>query len=242
MNTADIKVWKDILTDLKESSEKNEIVITEIQEEITLQEQRNKQEVQELYETVSKQSEQLEALLKQLDEGALFTLPSDQETLESFKKSIEDRLENSRQLVDYAKSLLDARTTAPETIESIRLGSRLDKSRLNKPAVKATFPREALLGNWIHYFSKDMFTCQCFWDDSEFKEYDFKDNKLVEERDGHFRVDDGKVYMDYNEGRESVYTVTGYSDDCLDYLINKTSIRFDYMPEDLLNSLLAGKK
>ena len=83
-----------------------------------------------------------------------------------------------------------------------------------------------------------MFTCQCFWDDSEFKEYDFKNNELVEERSGKFHVKDGKVYMDYDEGSQAIYTVTGYSNDCLDYLINRTPIRFDYMPEELLNNLL----
>lgn len=230
-NTSDIKVWKDILTELKTNSEANEVVITEIKEEISLQEQRNKREVKKLYEKVKAQTEDLEALLARLKSDELFALPSDEPTRESFMKSVEERLENSRQLVDYARSLLDSTTTSTETFERLRRSKK-------EPAVRATFPRQALLGNWIHYFTKDMFTCQCFWDDDEFKEYDFRDNKLVEERSGKFRVEDGKVLMDYSEGKTAVYTVTGYSDDCLDYLINKTPIRFDYMPEDLLNNLL----
>lgn len=233
-NTSDIKVWKDILSELQSNSEQNQVVIQEIQEEITLQEQRNKLEVKKLYEQIKEQTESLEKLLANLKKDTLFTLPADEATRESFEKTLEERLENSRQLMDYTASLLDTQTTAPETIEKIRFGSRKAK----ESAVRAQFPRQSLLGNWIHYFTRDMFTCQCFWDDGEFKEYDFRDNRLVEERNGKFHVEDNKVIMDYDEGKQAVYTVTGYSDDCLDYLINKTPIRFDYMPEDLLNTLL----
>ncbi|MEY8308282.1 hypothetical protein AAK899_02025 [Erysipelotrichaceae bacterium 51-3] len=232
-NTSDIKVWKDILNELKSNSEANEVVITEIKEEISLQEQRNKREVMKLYEKVKAQSEDLEKLLASLKSDELFALPSDEQTRDSFIKSVEERLENSRQLVDYARNLLETTTTSTDTIEKLRRTKK-------EPAVRAQFPRQALLGNWIHYFTKDMFTCQCFWDDNEFKEYDFRDNRLVEERSGKFRVEDGKVHMDYDEGKTATYSVTGYSDDCLDYLINKTPIRFDYMPEDLLNNLLEG--
>lgn len=233
-NTSDIKVWKDILTELQSNSEQNEVVIQEIQEEISLQEQRNKLEVKKLYEQIKEQTASLEKLLQDVKKDTLFTLPADEPTRESFIKTLEERLENSRQLMDYTASLLDTQTTAPETIEKIRFGSRSKKAN----GVRAQFPRQALLGNWIHYFTRDMFTCQCFWDDGEFKEYDFRDNRLVEERNGKFHVDQNKVVMDYDEGKQAVYTVTGYSDDCLDYLINKTPIRFDYMPEDLLNTLL----
>ena len=232
-NTSDIKVWKDILNELKSNSEANEVVITEIKEEISLQEQRNKREVMKLYEKVKAQSEDLEKLLASLKSDELFTLPSDEQARDSFIKSVEERLENSHQLVDYARNLLETTTTSTDTIEKLRRTKK-------EPAVREQFPRQALLGNWIHYFTKDMFTCQCFWDDNEFKEYDFRDNKLVEERSGKFRVEDGKVHMDYDEGKTATYSVTGYSDDCLDYLINKTPIRFDYMPEDLLNNLLEG--
>lgn len=238
-STSDIKVWKDILSELKTNCEQNEIVISEIEEEIKLQEQRNKQEVKKLYEQVHRQTEELEALLKKLKDDTLFSLPADQETLASFEKTIQERLQNSRQVTDYTASLLDSRTTTPETIEKLRPGSRsAQKGSRDFGKVRASFPKDALLGNWIHYFTKDMFTCQSFWDDNEFKEYDFKNRELVEERSGRFRIEEGKVIMDYEEGKQAVYTVTGYSDDCLDYLINRTPIRFDYMPEDLLNSLL----
>lgn len=338
---SDVKAWKEILNELKSSSEQNEVVISEIKEEIALQEQRNKQEVQKQYEQLRDQTQALENLLQTLKTGTLFSLPSDQDTLSSFEQTLNERLEFSRQLMEDAKTLLDSQTTAAETLEKLRNGSRRERNRnllrpntnkeqlskedreakaaqsltaianisttgfpnLNEDnesqessssaspkeaktirrnnrtsqnqsqdpkalpmrtnssslakasksswenrlsntanqeelAVRAKFPRQALLGNWIHYFSKDMFTCQCFWDDSEFKEYDFKNNELVEERSGKFHVKDGKVYMDYDEGSQAIYTVTGYSNDCLDYLINRTPIRFDYMPEELLNNLL----
>ena len=336
---SDVKAWKEILNELKSSSEQNEVVISEIKEEIALQEQRNKQEVQKQYEQLREQTQALENLLQTLKTGTLFSLPSDQDTLSSFEQTLNERLEFSRQLMEDAKTLLDSQTTATETLEKLRNGSRRERNRsllrtstnkeqlskedreakaaqsltaianisttgfpsLNEDneshesspsvstkeakiirrnnrtsqtqsqdqkalpmrtnsssvakasksswenrlsnnqeelAVRAKFPRQALLGNWIHYFSKDMFTCQCFWDDSEFKEYDFKNNELVEERSGKFHVKDGKVYMDYDEGSQAIYTVTGYSNDCLDYLINRTPIRFDYMPEELLNNLL----
>lgn len=340
-STSDIKVWKDILSELKSSSEQNEVVISEIKEEIALQEQRNKKEVQERYEQLQEQTQALENLLQTLQNGTLFSLPADQETLSSFEHTITERLEFSKQLMEETQSLLESQTTPSETIEKLRAGSRRERNRnllksqpkeelskedraareaqsltaianisttgfsdspdltqksdedqeekekeekvdtrskefkearrnskdnrdsrketralplrntqtfpakesrknqeTNDLAVRARFPRQALLGNWIHYFTRDMFTCQCFWEDGEFKEYDFKENELVEERSGHFHVKDGKVYMDYSEGRQAVYTVTGYSEDCLDYLINHTAIRFDYMPEDKLNDLL----
>ncbi len=331
---SDVKAWKEILNELKSSSEQNEVVISEIKEEIALQEQRNKREVQKQYEQLRDQTQALENLLQTLQTGTLFSLPADQDTLSSFEQTLNERLELSRQLMEDAKTLLDSQTTPTETLEKLRNGSRRERNRsllrnatskeqLSKEdreareaqsltaianisttgfpslsdesqeesesqtstkeakairrngrtsqqenkalpmranttktktswdgrasntansqeelAVRAKFPRQALLGNWIHYFSKEMFTCQCFWDDSEFKEYDFKNNELVEERSGKFHVKDGKVYMDYDEGRQAVYTVTGYSNDCLDYLINRTPIRFDYMPEELLNTLL----
>ena len=47
---SDVKAWKEILNELKSSSEQNEVVISEIKEEIALQEQRNKQEDQKQYE------------------------------------------------------------------------------------------------------------------------------------------------------------------------------------------------
>lgn len=234
--TSDIKVWKDILSELKANSEQNEVVISEIQEEIALQQQRNKQEVMTLCDTLREQTKSLEELLHTVKTGGLFTLPADHKTQQSFEQSLEERLENSRQLLDYAQNLLEAGTTPSKTLETLHK----PVSAPDKESVRAQFPRHALLGNWIHYFTKEMFTCQCFWDDSEFKEYDFKDNRLVEERSGTFKVENNKVIMDYEEGKQAVYTVTGYSDDCLDYLINRTPIRFDYMPEDLLNNLLEG--
>ncbi|MGM9960492.1 MAG: hypothetical protein ACI32F_04160 [Allobaculum sp.] len=234
-NTSDIKIWKNLLSDLQKSTEQNEVVMEEIEEEIALQEQRNKREVLQMYEKVIEQTHSLEKLLENLKSDTLFSLPEDVKTKESFIQSVEERLENSRKLAKAAEELLNTQTTTQETIENIRSGRRDERT-----SVRARFPREAILGNWIHYFTKDMFTCQCFWDDGEFKEYDFRDDRLVEERDGHFRVQNNQVLLDYDEGKQAIYTVTGFSDDCLDYLINKTSIRFDYMPEEALNGLLEG--
>lgn len=68
------------------------------------------------------------------------------------------------------------------------------------------------------YFQKDLYTCQSFWDDHEFKEYDFRGKELMEERSGSYAVENGKVLLTYPDGKKMVYVVTGYSDDCLDYL------------------------
>lgn len=235
MNTSDINIWKNLLSDLQKNTEQNEVVMEEIEEEMELQQQRHKQEVLEMYEKVVEQMQALEKLLSDLKTDTSFSLPEDVKTKESFICSVEERLENSKKLAKTAQELLNTQTTTPETIETIRVGRRDERTQ-----VRARFPREAILGNWIHYFTKDMFTCQCFWDDGDFKEYDFRNDRLVEERTGHYRVQNNQVLLDYDEGRQSVYTVCGYSDECLDYLINKTSVRFDYIAEEDLNRLLEG--
>lgn len=233
--TSDINAWKNLLSDLQKNTEQNEVVMEEIEEEIELQHQRHKQEVLEMYEKVVEQTRSLEKLLSQLKTDTSFSLPEDVKTKESFIMSVEERLENSKKLAKAAEELLNTQTTTPEKIETIRNGRRDERTQ-----VRARFPREAILGNWIHYFTKDKFTCQCFWDDGDFKEYDFLNDRLVEERNGRFRVQNNQVLLDYDEGRQAVYTVCGYSDDCLDYLINKTSVRFDYISEEDLNRLLEG--
>lgn len=249
-NTADIKVWKDTLNELQNLSEMNEIVIHEVQEEIALQEERKKEEVQKLYEKVKAQEESLEALQKTLDTNSLFPLPVDQQAKDSFVQSVDERLANTRALLEATRHLLDSPTTSKETLAKLHgrslpapasASSGADKASQSvkeEPVKDNSFPQQALLGNWIHYFQKDMFTCQCFWDDGEFKEYDFIDGSLVEERTGTFRIADRQVVLRFSDGKKTRYTITGYSDDCLDYLIDDTPIRFDYMPEDLLNALL----
>lgn len=234
-NTSDINIWKNLLSDLQKNTEQNEVVMEEIEEEMELQQQRHKKEVLEMYEKVVEQTHALEKLLDDLKNDTSFSLPEDVKTKESFIHSVEERLEYSKNLAKTAAELLNTQTTTPEKIETIRIGRREDRTQ-----VRARFPREAILGNWIHYFTKDMFTCQCFWDDGDFKEYDFRNDRLVEERTGHFRVQNNQVLLDYDEGRQAVYTVCGYSDECLDYLINKTSVRFDYIAEEDLNRLLEG--
>lgn len=234
-NKSDINIWKNLLSDLQKNTEQNEVVMEEIEEEIDLQHQRHKQEVLEMYEKVVEQMHALEKLLDDLKTDTSFSLPEDVKTKESFIQSVEERLDNSKKLAKTAEDLLNTQTTTPEKIETIRIGRRDDRTQ-----VRARFPREAILGNWIHYFTKDMFTCQCFWDDGDFKEYDFRNDRLVEERTGTFRVQNNQVLLNYDEGRQAVYTVCGYSDECLDYLINKTSVRFDYIAEEDLNRLLEG--
>lgn len=55
MNTSDINIWKNLLSDLQKNTEQNEVVMEEIEEEMELQQQRHKQEVLEMYEKVVEQ-------------------------------------------------------------------------------------------------------------------------------------------------------------------------------------------
>lgn len=237
MNTADIKVWKELLSQLQSTVSQNDVVIDEIREEVRLQQQRNKQEIRKLAAKIAEQSAALEALLAELNAGDLFSLPSDQETLESFRSSLQERLEASRMLVSYTGRMLDSKTTDNETMEKIRVGKR-DEAQRTAGYVPRHFRQDLLLGNWIHHFSDQLFTCQSFWQDGTFKEYDFKDGSLIEEREGTYTVEDDRVYLSYEEGKKHVYTVTDFSDDFVDYLIEGTPVKFDYMPENLLNSFL----
>lgn len=237
MNTTDIKVWKELLMQLQSAASQNEVVIDEIRQEVELQQQRNKREVSQLAQTVQQQSSSLEQLLKELDQGDLFSLPSDQKALESFRKSLQERLEASRMLLSYTSELLDSSTTDEQTIEKIRIGKREEKEE-KAASIPNYFRKDLLLGNWIHHFSDKLFTCQSFWSDGTFKEYDFQDGNLLSEREGSFTVDNGDVHLEYEEGKKADYHVSGFSDDFIDYIIDGTPVKFDYMPENLLNSFL----
>lgn len=236
MNTADTKIWKDIISKLQTNIEENKAMIEEIKEQIVLQEERNKKEIQRLADEARAQQKDLEDLLAQVDSDELFSLPSDQEARVAFVESLKQRIDQSKQIVDYAQTLLNTPAATQETIEKIR------RTAPAIPAVDPTavegFDASSLLGNWIHYFQKDIFTCQSFWDDKAFKEFDFRGTRLDADRGGTYEVKDGKVILTYDDGKKDEYAVTGYSVDCMDYLIDGRPYRFDYMPEDLLNSLL----
>lgn len=272
MPNADTKVWKDTLSQLKSEVSTNSAMITGIREQIELEQSRSKKELQELVVTAAGQIKELEELASELQGDDLFSLPGDKEAKEAFVAGVNTRLEQSRQVYDFACALLDTATTPKDVIDQILSASSTTSvapAKVEEPetaeAVQAatepavtmedvqnseTIPLEeeeevlsigfspaALYGNWIHYFSKDKFTCQSFWEDGEVREYDFVGSNLVEERTGQYEVRDGKVYLKFTNATPTEYTVTGYSDDCLDYLVDSKPIRFDYMPEHLLNSL-----
>ncbi|MCF0246880.1 MAG: hypothetical protein HUJ55_08685 [Ileibacterium sp.] len=240
MNTNDVKVWKELLDELKEISEQNRVILNEIKEEIELQKQRNKAEIQALSAEVSNQASALEALLRELESENLFGLPSDQTTLNSFKSTLQAQLEKTRQLVSYSRSLLDSQTTSQSTIEKIKIGTRRSRERSQNYLPKL-FRSEYLLGNWILHHDDDNFTCQSFWDDETFKEYDFKGHELEAEREGTYEVGNGQVRLIYSDGTTKDYTVAGFTDQSIDYIIEGVPVQFDYMPENLLNDFLDGQ-
>ncbi|UNT94398.1 hypothetical protein [Allobaculum sp. Allo2] len=75
MNTADIQVWKDIFSQLQTNIQDNDQMIREIKEQIALQEERNKQEIQKMVQTATSQKEELESLLAQVSQDGLFPFP-----------------------------------------------------------------------------------------------------------------------------------------------------------------------
>lgn len=228
VNTSDIKVWKDLLAQLQSAASQNEVVMDEVRQEVELQQQQRRQEAQALAETLRQQADSLEALIAQTSNGDLVG-----EEAASLKKSLEDRLASTRNLISYADQMLkQAGAKQPE--EKSGAVSAPGKAA----AIPNYFRKDLLLGNWIHHFSDRLFTCQSFWNDGTFKEYDFKDGSLISEREGNFEVDHNTVYLTYAEGKKAEYHVTGFSDDFIDYLIDKTPVKFDYMPENLLNSFL----
>lgn len=236
-NAADVNKWKELLQDLNDTFEQNKLIIQEIREQIELQKQRNKKEVQHLSQEVSGQLSDLQNLINELDESELFNLPSDTRTRDSFLSTLQSQLDKSRNLIQYSGSLLESQTTPDSTIEKIKVGTRRSKERVNTYLPKL-FRQEHILGNWVHYFDKDRFTCQSFWDDDTFKEYDFDKGQLIEEREGAYNIDHGKVSLRYSDGTRQVYTVTGFSDQKVNYNIHGTDVEFDYMPENLLNEFL----
>ncbi|WP_273235627.1 hypothetical protein [Ileibacterium valens] len=237
MNNNDINTWKELHQDLSDTVEQNKVIIREIKEEVELQKQRNKKEVQALSDEIAAQLADLESLLKELDQTELFTLPSDLKTRDSFIATLTSQLDKSRNLVNYSSSLLDSQTTPESTIEKIKVGTRRNKERVHNYLPKL-FRQEHILGNWVHRFNENQFTCQSFWDDDTFKEYDFDHGKLVEEREGTYSIDQDKVSLRYQDGTKMDYTVTGFSDETISYQINKSKMDFDYMPEATLNQFL----
>lgn len=253
MNTADVQVWKDITSQLKTNIQENEAMISEIKEQIALQNERNKKEVLELALKAAKQLADLEDLRAQVEADGLFSLPSDKEAREGYVEMLQERIDQSRQIIEHANALLGIENADEQTLAQMtsafgaETAQDADAAKEEAEAEETPVPRielatdfeaGALLGNWIHYFQKDIFTCQSFWDDSEFKEYDFRDSQLDEERGGQYTVEDGKVILNYSNGDRAEYAVTSYSDESINYMIGSTPIRFDYMPEDLLNSML----
>lgn len=71
MNNNDINTWKELLQDLSDTVEQNKVIIREIKEEVELQKQRNKKEVQALSDEIAAQLADLESLLKELDQTEL---------------------------------------------------------------------------------------------------------------------------------------------------------------------------
>lgn len=237
MMSTDTSVWKETLSQLQSDVQDNQDLIQQIRTQIALETERNKKEVQKLSAQAAKQQEELEELLRQVEGDDLFYLPSDKEAKDAFTQGLKERLGASRQVVVFAQNLLETPTASKEVLDKIRSGSTREAN-----VSASDFDVAALSGNWIHYFQKDMFTCQSFWDDGDFKEYDFRGNKLVEDREGKYEIKDGQVVLHFSNGEEARYTVTGFSPDCLDYLIVDTPIRFDYIPAELLNSMLENQE
>lgn len=237
MNTTDVNVWKELLQELLETSDQNNVILSEIREEIERQKQRNKKEVQQVAFALEKQKGELESLIQELQESSLFSMPGDKDALDSFVSTITAQLDKTNQLLNYTNSMLEAGTTSPELIEKIRVGSRSGREKSHAYLPKL-FRKEHLLGNWIHYFDNSTFTCQSFWDDNTFKEYDFEEGMVVGEREGTYEIESGDVKLAYANGKKDEYFVTGFSDERIDYLIHGSAVQFDYMPESLLNDFL----
>lgn len=235
--TADITAWKTLLQDLIDTTTENKVILDEIREEVDRQKQRNKKQVQEVAESLKSQKKDLEDLLQDLQNDSLFYLPSDKEVLHSFTHSLIAQIDKTKQLLSYTDNMLEAETTSPLVMEKIKMPSRSDKS-VSHTYLPKLFRKEHILGNWVHYFDNDTFTCQSYWDDDTFKEYDFADGKIVGEKEGTFSIDSGQIHLDYADGKSDEYLITGFSDERIEYLIHGTSIQFDYMPETLLNDFI----
>lgn len=237
MNTNDISKWRDLLQDLTDTAEQNRVIIREIRDEVELQKQRNKKEIQKLSQEVGVQVQDLEDLIRELDQTELFTLPSDLKARDSFMATLQAQVEKSKKLVRTADSMLDSQTTADTTMEKIRIGTRKSRERVNSYLPKL-FRQEHILGNWIHRFNQDQFTCQSFWDDSTFKEYDFDHGKLADEREGTYQVNQDEVTLRYQDGTKDTYKVLSFSDQSINYNVGGNEAVFEYMPETVLNKYL----
>lgn len=244
MDTVDINAWKDLLSSLKEISAQNAAVIKDIRTEMELQRQKNKKEIQKVSAQLSNQTLELEELLATLDTDDLFSLPSDQNALKELKSALEDQIEKSRKLLKQTEDMLEV-SIAPsstETAEKVKVGTRSNKEKSLVYAPR-NFKKEYLVGNWIHYYDKQnkesqKFTCQTFTPNNVIREYDIQGGSILHQREGTYTIDDQVVEVTFRDGSQARYTVEGFGDSSMDYDINGSKIRFDYMPDELLNSVI----
>lgn len=247
MNMNDKHSWKKFLENLQKTSEENSLILQEINDEIERQKEKRKQEIELAVSELQNQMSHFQQLLSKVQDDTLFLLSDDQEASDSLTRSLLNQAEKTRTLLEQAEDLLrhfeesqqPAANTESDSAEDERqvVRSRADKGR-SITYLPKLFRKEHILGNWIHYFDNSTFTCQSFWDDGTFKEYDFEDNSMVGEREGTFDISEGSLLLNYESGKKDAYQITGFSDERIDYKIHGTSVQFDYMPESLLNNFL----
>jgi hypothetical protein len=258
MTTSDLKVWKELFTELQSAADQNEQALAQARAVLQEKENESKQKLLDLCSTIKNQNSQLESLYQQIQEysfpgEAAVDDPAVQERISKNHDLIElaDEVLSEAPAAAYKEPAADSKKVdaaepakkqeapeqaAPEAVEEV-VTETIEESA--KPAKKKhKFDLDQLLGNWIHNFSDTQFTCQSFWQDGAFKEYDFNDGRLVEERAGTFTITPGTLNLHYDEGKDAVYKVESYNYDDIYYDIDGVSVKFEYMPEDLLNRFL----
>lgn len=141
---------------------------------------------------------------------------------------------------DYAgkKASLVPKETAPR--ETAPAADAAVMKRTQRPAKypASQFKKDVLLGNWICTVKPDQFVCQSFWADGIFREYEFTNGALTAETEGRYLVENGKVFLNRHRQNSILLRVQGFDEDVIDYLIEGQKVRFQYMPEDVLNRYL----
>lgn len=226
--TNDIKIWKDLSANLGSVYEENKAVLQMAQKEIETELDKNKKEAYAKLKELQSQIEQFDELLNLLEQKDLFT-----EDNEQLIENLQLQKEKSQVLADHITSLLNEEGQEQEE-NTIKSRSSREKSMNYHPR---NFKDSFLLGNWICYLPDNRFTCQSFWKDKTFKEYVFEHSKLIQEREGTYQLQPGKLILK-DLHKTQVFTIQGFTDDSIEYDVDGRHFLFQYMPEELLNSFL----
>lgn len=184
--------------------------------------------------------EQLEQTDQLLQAAASLLQPGQNPAVSQAQEPVPQTAQDIPLYTDYAgkKASLVPKETAPGETAPVSEAGVMKRTQRPPKYPASQFKKDVLLGNWICTVKPDQFVCQSFWADGIFREYEFTNGALTAETEGRYLVENGKVFLNRHRQNSILLRVQGFDEDVIDYLIEGQKVRFQYMPEDVLNRYL----